>query len=190
MERRQFIVATTLTATVGLAGCLSRGEENESNEQSDGEGIGNATTDEDTSSQTAGCSGDGDTSGPENVAKAYLNADSLDKKEDLVHSESRIQFGDGDYGFQPDAMEVACTELIEENLDADGVRETLTDPSTGESYYSDSKIKGLAEQSNAVVEATVTVTDGDGERTFVYEVFTAKEDGNWRAVRFDVPKSS
>lgn len=160
MERRQFILATVATTAVGVAGCL-HGD------------------------------GGGDTSSPEDVVEAYLDAandNDADRAEDLLHSESRIDTdAEDDEGNEDDSIEVNSVELSEENLDEDAISDLL---STVNNQYGEDAIATIAEQSNAVVEADVTITSEDVEADFTIPFLTAEEDGDWLVVDFTTDTSS
>lgn len=138
----------------------------------------------------AGClhgGGGSDTGSPEDVVEAYLNSEDADEAEGYLHSESQIDTSGGDGEDQEADITVNNVEVTEEDLGEDGVSEWL---SGVQAEYSSDAVSTIAGQSNAVVNAETTITQGDQETDLTYIFLTAEEDGDWLVVDITVDMSS
>jgi len=143
---------------------------------------------------TAGCLGDDTTDDPESVVEEYYEVtdavedqddidDAIDDIQELTHSLSPLlDFLEEGQEEEEDIDDVSIdsveTEITDEDLDEEQLQERGV-----EFFLEDDEIEEIANQDNAVVEATVEQSGADVEEDEVtQEWIVASEDGDWLIV--------
>lgn len=135
----------------------------------------------------AGCLGGSDTDSPESVAQAWMEAETAEDVEGIIHPESPHDPDDFDEGEEVDVddtdFEIIGSEIEMENLDEDELAEEFP-------FLSQDTIEAIADENNAIVGV-----DFEGEfqgQSFedTERVLTAEHEGDWLVVDSHVDAAS